>query len=169
MSRTAQEASRIAPEVMARYEAVIGSRSARAASDRDQGFLRLLDALWRRAQFEHVSRVPGIARRAARAQSESARLGSARLAGDAVARFRNVRASPAKIISIRTCPRATKFPCTSCRWRSTDASKSKQTAKTSASASRACTWRTTPAKACTKVSPTPTAGAMSISIAAAFR
>ena len=50
-----------------------------------------------------------------------------------------------------------------------DGSRSSTRARRSASASRACTWKTTRAKSCTKDFRIPTAGATSISIAAACR
>ncbi len=80
MSRTAQETSRIAPEVMARYEAVIGLE----VHAHLQTVTKLFCGCSTRfgdAPFEYVSRVPRTARCTARTQSKSARLGSARLDG----------------------------------------------------------------------------------------
>src|ERR1700674_5476962 len=59
------------------------SRSPRATENRDQGLLRLLDALRRSNEFEYMPRLSGLARRIADAEQASGRAGHPRGAGPA--------------------------------------------------------------------------------------
>src|SRR5580704_7452343 len=65
-------------------------RGARADQDANQGVLRLFDTLWRSAKQQYLPGVPGFARGAAGAKSQSARTGHPRGAGVALRRARAV-------------------------------------------------------------------------------
>ena len=125
----------------------------------------MFDAVWRCAELKHVSGVPGFAGRAASVEPEGGGAGGARVTGVEGAGFMNVRGSRARIIFIRTCRRATRFQCTSCRWRRRARSRSRLTAGRRKSESRACTWKRMRRKICTRVLRTRTSGATSISTA----
>ena len=94
--------------------------------------------------------MPGIARLAASNESPRARAGDSRVAARCIWKCKASRDSPARIIFIRTCPRATRFRSLSCRSRFAAGSRSITRARESESASRACTWKKTPRKICTK-------------------
>ena len=68
------------------------------------------------------------------------------------AKCRNARGSRARIIFILICRRATRFRCTSCRWRRAAGLKWTWRARRSESASRAFTWKKTRRRICTRAS-----------------
>ena len=94
------------------------ARGARAACDRQQDVLRVLDGVRRAAEHAHV---PGRASASrARCPMPNARGGRSRGArprSRSAAPSRRCRASPASTTSIRTCPRATRSPSTIARSR----------------------------------------------------
>ena len=172
MGSTSQGAARVtvAPEIMAHYEAVIGLEVHAQLKTLTKAFCGCSTRFGDAPNSQYLSCVPGIAGSAAGAESRRVELAHARGAGVALRRAGAFALSRARIISIPTCRRATKFrmyelPLATKGWLEIEAGG----ATKRIGITRAAHGRGRSAKIYTKASRIPTAGATLTTTAAACR
>ena len=101
-------ATALSPEILAKYQPVIGLEVHVQLLTADQGLLRLRQPVRRRAQHPRLPHLPRPARRAARAQPPGRRVRRARRHGHQLRDPRDAASSRARTTSTPTRPRATR-------------------------------------------------------------
>ena len=136
------------------------TRGARPAQDAHEGILRVLHGFRRAAEREHLSGLPRAARRAAGAQRARRRAGDPRRARARLHGPSRLDLRAQELLLSRSARRAIRSRSSTSRSRRTGASTigaRTRRARRSRSASRACTWRRTPASRSTIAFPASTA------------
>jgi hypothetical protein len=158
MAKAASEETSLPPEVLAKYEPVIGLEVHVQLLTNTKIFCGCSTRFGDPPNSNVLPGVFGTARFAAGAEQARGGDGHARFAGAELHRCTSIRVSRARIISIPICRRAIRFRSTNCRWRPAAGWRSSMRARASASASRACTLKKTRPRICTKVSRNPPQG-----------
>ena len=150
MAKLTQDATGISPEVLAGYEPVIGLEVHVQLKTATKAFCACSTRFGDPPNSNTCPVCLGLPGALPVLNKRAVELGIRAALAIPFERAGKLALRPEKIISIPTCPRATRFPCTSCRWPRAAGSKSSTTARPNASASRGCIWKTTPRKTCTK-------------------
>ena len=149
----------LSPEVLARYQPVIGLEAPCPAFDRVEGLLRLRQPLWRRAEHACVPDVPGSARRAACAEPSRGGAGRAGGEGHPLRDSRDQHLFAQELFLSRLAEGLPDLAVRPADRGGTDGSMFQtRVVRPSASASRGCTWKRMRARACMTASRTRSRG-----------